>query len=228
MSKIQIVKTVARAITDLCQQDRFTRINVGTEPEVFYFHRDDNSYFCEFTCSFSGRKSYSAFCHIYIVYKELSHIMYALLKGTKYEEGYNISNYSSRFVGVGIGSSKPIKDNGLLYIDSVNNADNYADELYRKIREAEQSFILPAANIENTIAGFMKKIYYFWPGGMQCFIEHLVVYGINTNDAKIVNYAFEKIEEVLPKISEDKRPVCFINTVKEKLAEQHAELWHPT
>jgi hypothetical protein len=153
--------------------------------------------------------------------------MHALLKGTKYEEYYNISNYSSHFVGVGIGSGKPIRDNGILYVDSVDDADRYAEELYERMKEAEQNYILPAANIENTIGGFMKKLYYFWPGGFECFIAHLVAYGIKTNDAKIINYAFEKIEEVMPKVVERARPIDFINTVKEKLAEQHAELWHP-
>jgi hypothetical protein len=93
---------------------------------------------------------------------------------------------------------------------------------YAQIKEQEQNFILPAVNVESTIAGFMKKLYYFWPGDLKCFIEHLVAYGMLTSDANMIDYAFKKSEEILPKLVERATPmdlmtIDFVKTVKNRI-----------
>jgi hypothetical protein len=47
----------------------------------------------------------------------------------------------------------------------------------------------------------MKRIYYFWPDDLTSFLEHLVSYGLATNDRDLIAYALKKIDEVLPKVS---------------------------
>jgi hypothetical protein len=231
MSKIQVVKAVAKSLADICRQDGFELIGYKSSDIVIKFLRSEESYFCKFHYSFSGRGAYSADGHIDIIYKALSCIMYALLKGTPYEEDYNFDNIPSRYIGVGISSEigRHARRETTLYIDSVDDADSFAMELYGRVKEEEQKFILPAVNIENTIAGFMKKLYYFWPGPPICFIEHLVSYGILTSNADLIHYAFTKGDEVSLKGPEHVRlrEIAFINTVKEKVAEQHPELWKP-
>jgi len=116
----------------------------------------------------------------------------------------------------------------ILYISSVDEANDFALKFHAQIMEVEEKYILPATNIENTIAGFMKKIYYFWPGHTDSFVEHLVSYGLLTSDFERIDYAFRKIAEVLskPQINDHSklRDADFTKTVIERLAEQYPEL----
>jgi hypothetical protein len=203
MSKKEIVKAAVQAIEDICKNGGYTRIKTGGEPVLFYFSRIDESYVSSFSFSFSDRKIYSIFGHINIVYKELTDIMRDLMQGTIYEENYSVKPQCAYYKGVGIHSEigRHVKNDKTLYIASTDEAKSFAQAFYGQIKEEEQNFILPHADIKNTIAGFMKRIYYFWPDDLTSFLEHLVSYGLATNDRDLIAYALKKIDEVLPKVS---------------------------
>ena len=223
MSKREVAKAATKAISNICKTDDYLQMKTGNEPEAFYFSRAEDIYLCAFRYSFSGRVPYSIFGHIKIVYKGLTNIMFALLQDTEYGDYFDFSKPFEYYRGVGIDSEigRHVENNGTLYISSVEEAVAFAKAFYDQIKEEEQNFILPAVNIDNTINGFMKKQHFFWPGNLLCFMKHLVAYGLMTSNPDIIQYAFKKSEEVMPKLVGPARPIKFIETVRIKLKENY-------
>jgi hypothetical protein len=238
MFKKEAVKAATKAIREVCQKDGYSLVKTGSEPEVFHFSRTEDKYICAFSYSFSGRGGdYSIFAHIRIIYRDLSEVMHQLMRNTQYEARYDLSNLGFLGFGGGVGISsnvgRHVKDENykVLYVSSVDetinvsryfaNVDDFVMAFYEQIKEEEQNFILPAADYNNTIKGFMKKLHYFWTGGLYQFMGHLVAHGLLTSDTEIIQYAFDKMREVMPKVNERARPVDFVETMKTQLAQKH-------
>ncbi|MDR1848768.1 MAG: hypothetical protein LBQ75_01880 [Zoogloeaceae bacterium] len=227
MSKREVVGAAIQAIGEICQKSGYSQVKTGHEPETFLFSREEEHYICSFSCSFSGRGEYSISNRMTIVYKALNDVMLKLMRGTAYERNYNFEKpyemgwhkrENGGLIGVGITTNF---DGPILYIASVDESRDFALKFHEQLMEVERNFILPAKNIENTIAGFMKKRHWTWPGLLPSFIEHLVAYGLSTSNSEMIDYAFKKGEEVLTYL---KNPIMysecvdFMKTVKERLA----------
>jgi len=210
MGKREIVKAVVKDISDISSIDGYVHVkttNNGTDSPYYSYRIKDNCY-CIFRYTFSGRGCYSINGSMYIRYKILTDIMLDLMRCTNYEDDYKIIPTDSFIIrGVGIWSEigRHLKNTSALYIENIGESRDFARLFYSQVKQEEAAFILPAMDIKTTIEKFMKPTYYFWPGDLRSFVEHLVSYGIMTSDKQLIDYAFEKASSVILKYSEDVR-----------------------
>jgi hypothetical protein len=225
MGKREIANAIFKYLSELSKSDGYEAIKMDKGSDVYYFYYFKDNCYCIFSYSIYGRGRYSIDGHVHVKYKILTDVMCKLMIGTIYENDYKVTlKNNSVLKGVGIWSpiGKNLKNDSMLYIDNINESQDIANLFYHKVKQGERMFILPALGIKNTIEKFMKPLYFFWPGDLRSFMEHLISYGIILSDKSIITYAFDKASTVLPKYAEHVRQGYsnFIETLRTKLEDQ--------
>lgn len=170
-----------------------------------------------FSYSLNGRGNYAATGHLNVIYKDLSTILHNLIDNISISKNYDINNSLTMFAGVGINScvGRSAKNSSTYRCASENEARQFSLNFCRQVKFEEENFVKPHLDAAVTIKEFMKPMHAFWPGDVKSFLEHLVAFGIKHEDKEMLNYAFQKADDVCKKLVPEARPLELIHALRQ-------------